>query len=88
MSPEAQIFNFDENSLFFPLAAYPFGMTYKKPLPSILYKFYHFTLSSVINFELIWGCGMRKKLNFILLYVEIPLSHHYLLKRAISNPKG
>ena len=36
------------------------------------------TFSSLIRFELIFVCGMRKWSNFILLQVAVSFSHHYV----------
>ena len=39
------------------------------------------TFKSLIHFELIYVCGVRKCYNFILLHVTIQFSQHHLLKR-------
>ena len=40
-----------------------------------------FTLGSLIHFEFIFMCGVRKCSNFILLHVAVQFSQHHLLKR-------
>ena len=37
------------------------------------------TFRSLINFEFIFVCGVRKCSNFILLHVAVQLSQHHLL---------
>ena len=39
------------------------------------------TFRSLIYFEFIFVCGVRKCSNFILLHVAVPFSQHHLLKR-------
>ena len=39
------------------------------------------TFRSLIHFEFIFVCGVRKCSNFILLHIAIQFSQHYLLKR-------
>ena len=39
------------------------------------------TLRSVIHFEFIFACGVRKCSNFILSHVAVQFSQHHLLKR-------
>ena len=39
------------------------------------------TCRSLIHFEFIFVCGVRKWSNFILLHVAVHFSQHYLLKR-------
>ena len=39
------------------------------------------TFKSLIHFEFIFGYGVRKCSNFILLYVSVQFSQHHLLKR-------
>ena len=41
----------------------------------------HFTLRSLIHFEFIFVCSVRKCSNFIVLQVVDQFSQHYLLKR-------
>ena len=36
---------------------------------------------SLIHFEFIFACGVRKCFNFILLHVAVQFSQHHLLKR-------
>ena len=38
-------------------------------------------LRSVIHFEFIFACGVRKCSNFILLHVDVMFSKHHLLER-------
>ena len=39
------------------------------------------TFRSLIHFEFILVCGVRKCSNFILLHVAVQFSQHYLLRR-------
>ena len=39
---------------------------------------------SLIYFQFIFICGMRKCFNFIILHAAIPISQHHLLKMAFS----
>ena len=39
------------------------------------------TFRSLIHFEFIFLCGVRKYSSFILLYVIVQFSQHHLLKR-------
>ena len=39
------------------------------------------TFRSLIHFEFIFGCGVRKCSNFILSHVAVLFSQHHLLKR-------
>ena len=39
------------------------------------------TFKSLIHFEFIFVCGIRKCSNFILLHVAVQFSQHHLLKR-------
>ena len=39
------------------------------------------TFRSLVHFELIFVCGVRKCSNFILLHVAVQFSQHHLLKR-------
>ena len=39
------------------------------------------TFKSLIHFEFIFGYGVRKWSNFILLHVSVQFSQHHLLKR-------
>jgi hypothetical protein len=43
------------------------------------------TFKSAIDYEFMLGYSVRKAFNFILLYVDIQLSQHHLLKRSFSN---
>uniref|UniRef100_A0A8I3NE55 Uncharacterized protein n=1 Tax=Canis lupus familiaris TaxID=9615 RepID=A0A8I3NE55_CANLF len=38
------------------------------------------TFRSLIHFEFIFVCGIRKQSSFILLYVAVQFSQHHLLK--------
>ena len=40
------------------------------------------TFRSLIHFEFIFMCGVRKCSNFILLHVAVQFSQHLLLKRV------
>ena len=44
------------------------------------------TFRSLIHFEFIFVCGVRKCSNFILLHVAVQFSQHHLLKRLSLPP--
>ena len=43
---------------------------------------YGLTFKSLIHFEFIFVCGIRKCSNVILLHVAVQFSQHHLLKRV------
>ena len=43
------------------------------------------TLMSLINFQFIFLYGVRRHSNFVLLYVAVQFSQHYLVKRLFLS---
>ena len=95
-----KVLNFDEVSLsgFFLIVAFVFGVVYKETLPdprswkftpvfsSKSFIFLGLMFRSVVHFEVIFGCDMKKRFNFILLHVHIHLFWHHLLKILFFSP--
>ena len=44
------------------------------------------TFKSLIHFEFIFVCGVRKCSNFILLHVAVLFSQHHFIEEAVFSP--